>query len=397
MKRFFLVYTFLFIVITFCHALTGESITRYQLKEYNTVEEFQEAYLNKVITYVPVKKYDYLVGAHPLSKQMGLDLTIMNFLVTSITGKTKKGKDTQDMLWTIKEVDGNTTVSFKVHTGNYKKKISEYSVSEYMFKDLQFYMLDAWKEGHKYEIGKQFDNPMVKAKYEVIDVFLAIEKDPEDFEEKLFKMYTLKNTIYGNESTYIAAEAQSLCFKDDLSGSYVSTLAKVEKPSNPSVKFGKTTIVEDKDITKYSYEDNFISIIIFGTPTQFCFSLKNVSESTQKLIWDEAVFVSYTGSTSKVMHSGIKYSQREEPQPASTIIRGASLDDIACPTSNVYYSDFLKEWTTKSMYPSEFSEGTKQVQLMLPIQIKDVTNEYIFVFDIWYKYKNPERLTITQN
>ena len=181
MKRFFLVYTFLFIVITFCHALTGESITRYQLKEYNTVEEFQEAYLNKVITYVPIEKYDYILGAHPLSKQMGLDLTIMNFLVTSITGKTKKGKDTQDMLWTIKEVDGNTTVSFKVHTGNYKKKISEYSVSEYMFKDLQFYMLDAWKEGHKYEIGKQFDNPMVKAKYEVIDVFLAIEKDPEDF------------------------------------------------------------------------------------------------------------------------------------------------------------------------------------------------------------------------
>ena len=393
MKRFISFFAFLFCVCTVSFAVSGEDITKYHLKEFNTVEEFKEAYLNKVITYAPVEKYISLLGYSSLSQQMNLDFRFRNFLVTSITGKTKKNKDTQDMEWTIKEVDGYVTKTFKVHTGNYTKKISYYnSDSEFLFKDLQFCALGAWKEDHKSEIGKVFDNPLVKAKYEVTDVSLSIEEDKDDYKKKILKFYTVKNTISGKESKYVAAKARTLCFEEDLSGGYVSTLAKVEKPSNPSVKYGKTTTVEDKGITKYSYEDNFISIIIFGSSTKFSFTLKNVSQNSLKLLWDDAVFVDYKGSTSKVMHSGIRYSQREASQPASTIIKGASLDDIACPTSNVRYSDVLKEWVTESMYPSGVTMDTKQVQLMLPIQIKDVVNEYIFVFNINYKYRYPERL-----
>lgn len=393
MKRFISFFAFLFCVCTVSFAVSGEDITKYHLKEFNTVEEFKEAYLNKVITYAPVEKYISLLGYSSLSQQMNLDFRFRNFLVTSITGKTKKNKDTQDMEWTIKEVDGYVTKTFKVHTGNYTKKISYYnSDSEFLFKDLQFFALGAWKEDHKSEIGKVFENPLVKAKYEVTDVSLSIEEDKDDYKKKILKFYTVKNTISGKESKYVAAKARTLCFEEDLSGGYVSTLAKVEKPSNPSVKYGKTTTVEDKGITKYSYEDNFISIIIFGSSTKFSFTLKNVSQNSLKLLWDDAVFVDYKGSTSKVMHSGIRYSQREASQPASTIIKGASLDDIACPTSNVRYSDVLKEWVTESMYPSGVTMDTKQVQLMLPIQIKDVVNEYIFVFNINYKYRYPERL-----
>ena len=393
MKRFISFFAFLFCVCTVSFAVSGEDITKYHLKEFNTVEEFKEAYLNKVITYAPVEKYISLLGYSSLSQQMNLDFRFRNFLVTSITGKTKKNKDTQDMEWTIKEVDGYVTKTFKVHTGNYTKKISYYnSDSEFLFKDLQFFALGAWKEDHKSEIGKVFENPQVKAKYEVTDVSLSIEEDKDDYKKKILKFYTVKNTISGKESKYVAAKARTLCFEEDLSGGYVSTLAKVEKPSNPSVKYGKTTTVEDKGITKYSYEDNFISIIIFGSSTKFSFTLKNVSQNSLKLLWDDAVFVDYKGLTSKVMHSGIRYSQREASQPASTIIKGASLDDIACPTSNVRYSDVLKEWVTESMYPSGVTMDTKQVQLMLPIQIKDVVNEYIFVFNINYKYRYPERL-----
>ena len=80
--------------------------------------------------------------------------------------------------------------------------------------------------------------------------------------------------------------------------------------------------------------------------------------------------------------------------PATTIIKGASVEDLACPTSNVRYSDILKEWVTDSMYPKQPALEGKQVSLMLPIQIKDVVNEYIFVFDLKYKYNHPERLNL---
>ncbi len=52
----------------------------------------------------------------------------------------------------------------------------------------------------------------------------------------------------------------------------------------------------------------------------------------------------------------------------------------------------LKEWVIDSMYPKTPSEEVKQVRLMLPIQIKDVLNEYVFVSDVKYLYNHPELL-----
>ena len=93
------------------------------------------------------------------------------------------------------------------------------------------------------------------------------------------------------------------------------------------------------------------------------------------------------------MHSGIKYSQREGDQPASTIIKGAKLEDLAAPTANVYYSDVLKEWTSYSLYRNADKKAEGQtIRLMLPIQVKDVINEYIFEFGLTYVYDHPEYL-----
>ena len=60
------------------------------------------------------------------------------------------------------------------------------------------------------------------------------------------------------------------------------------------------------------------------------------------------------------MHSGIKYSEKEGDQPASTIIKGAKLDDVAVPINKVYYSTVLKEWINTTLY-SQADISKKQV------------------------------------
>ena len=93
------------------------------------------------------------------------------------------------------------------------------------------------------------------------------------------------------------------------------------------------------------------------------------------------------------MHSGIKYSQREGDQPASTIIKGAKIEDIATPIDKVYYSDNLKKWTSKSLYSNADKDKEDQtLKLMLPIQIKETINEYIFEFKLSYILNHPEYL-----
>lgn len=252
-------------------------------------------------------------------------------------------------------------------------------------------------------VGRVYTDPECNFTYTIVDYTIKNESYSTDH------IYTLLNSSTGkteetkrSEGPYGSGYGQGPAdyvkqqFANAKSGHYVASLNKVEKPSNPNIRYGKTTEVKDKDVTKFSYIDNVIDLIIFATNTKFSFELKNISPNSIKIIWDEAVFVDADGSTSKVMHVGTKYSERNSTQPPTTVIKNAKIEDVATPTDRVYYSDTLKEWMSKSMMPQEPKLEGKQIQLMLPIQIKDVVNEYIFVFDLNYVLNHPE-LLVNQN
>lgn len=273
-----------------------------------------------------------------------------------------------------------------------------------------------------YEVENPFTHKTTTIPTSFLDTYAKtigrVYTDPECNFTYTIADYTTKNTSYSKEHVYTLLNSATgkteqttrsetrygtgygdgpanyvkMKFADAKSGHYVATLSKVEKPSNPAIRYGKTTEVKDKDVTKFSYVDNVIDMIIFATSKEFSFALKNISPNSIKIIWDEAVFVDADGATSKVMHVGTKYSERNSTQPPTTVIKNAKIDDVATPTDRVYYSETLKEWTSKSMMPKEPNLEGKQIQLMLPIQIKDVVNEYIFVFDLAYVLNHPELL-----
>lgn len=249
-------------------------------------------------------------------------------------------------------------------------------------------------------IGTIISNPKVKDSYKVLSVN---NKMPEDGKYKYIyaddPFYTYENITTGKIGHCSAESILTGPFEEDLSGKYISLLAAVEKPSNTEIRYGETmTIPSENGISKFTYKDNVIDIMIFADRSNFNFVLQNISESSIKIVWDEAVFVNFDGSTEKVMHKGIKFSEKNGAQPATTIIKNAKWEDTVTPTHLVYYREATKytegRWDTYSMYPTV--EGLKpgQVKLMLPIQIKGVINEYIFVFDVQYVYYYPERLNL---
>ncbi len=379
-----------------------QDYSEYRLPNFVTVEEMQSLIGNTYFYYPSFARYS--VSDSFLTGMFGDNPAFVTF--KTIEGKTKKGKPSNKMeivvsiqpIETYKENPSPHDFRFTYYSGNYTKNYSSYN-NEFTYEELRLMDFEKWKIDNSQELGACFSDPIVKHSYEVVDISLKNHYDSDKKLERLAKYFTVKNSETGELKTYYSESASHDCFSEDKSGRYHTYLLKVEKPSNPEIKFGETTIVESdetKDITKFSYADNFINIVIYGDREQFYFVLKNVSESTQKVIWDEAVFVDYNGSSSKIMHNGVKYSQRENSQPASTIIRGASINELACPIANVYYSETAKEWLTRSMYPTDGTKEEKQVQLMLPIQIKDVTNEYIFVFNLKWGYNHPERLNISE-
>lgn len=181
--------------------------------------------------------------------------------------------------------------------------------------------------------------------------------------------------------------------------SYSIGLSSVESPSDAKQQFGETKVVNFKDgeTNKYRYEDDYIEIVWFVGTTQLNFELRNKSGHTIKINWDDVSFVDITGQVCRVMHSGVKYTERNNSQPATTIPKNAKISDLLLPTENVYYVSPTRYtsggWREKNLIPSFYNSkealnsgapkyvGLK-MQVLMPIMIENVQNDYTFEFNI---------------
>lgn len=173
--------------------------------------------------------------------------------------------------------------------------------------------------------------------------------------------------------------------------SYDVSLSAVESPADAKVKYGDTKIVsfEEDGQSKYRYEDDYINISWYVGLKQFYFTLKNKSDYSLKIPWDDIVYVDVDGDTKRVMHSGVRYTDRNASQPASIVPKNASISDVLLPTDNVSYNSGIG-WTEGYLFPQYSKQEDasnsrvlgKNIRVTFPIIIQDVQNEYTFEFSI---------------
>lgn len=157
-------------------------------------------------------------------------------------------------------------------------------------------------------------------------------------------------------------------------------LREVEQPENVKEQYSKSkiTIFAEDYEPKNSYEDDFIKIIWQPDLTEFSFTLENKLDNSIKIIWDEAVYIDEDNSSRKVMHSGVKYEDGEKAQPLTVIAKKTKINDLVIPVDNICYVD---GWRKLPLFSVQKSAG-KTVKILLPIQIQETINEYIFSFKI---------------
>jgi hypothetical protein len=186
---------------------------------------------------------------------------------------------------------------------------------------------------------------------------------------------------------------------------YDISLTEVERPAQAKQRYGEQRIemVEQEGINKYYFEDEMVQIAWFVGMEQVNFVLKNKTDHSIKIIWDEAAYVDMTGTSHRVMHSGVKYADRNAPQPPTVVVRKGKIDDLICPTDHVYYrkgyysryGSISGGWETNPLLPSFQAGGDeisfrnnanacvgKKIQVLLPLKIEEVVNDYIFSFQI---------------
>lgn len=148
------------------------------------------------------------------------------------------------------------------------------------------------------------------------------------------------------------------------------------------------------------FEDSAIAVNFSIGQKEIAFSMKNKTNHTIKINWDETLFIKY-GTPGKVMHLGVKYTDRNNSQPMSIIPSGIAHDDIILPTENVYWRDGYYSqsysraggWEEKDLFPSNDLNKPENKELILsykgikfrvfmPIIINGIQKEYNFNFKI---------------
>ncbi|MBC8180479.1 hypothetical protein H8E88_05075, partial [candidate division KSB1 bacterium] len=111
--------------------------------------------------------------------------------------------------------------------------------------------------------------------------------------------------------------------------SFDLTLTQVERPKDAKEQYGEiNTTVTDSLGKKYLvFEDELLKAMFFFGDTSIGIILNNKSDHTIKIDWDNSAWISPSGESKRVIHSGVKLVDRNSPQSPSIIVRNGLLRD----------------------------------------------------------------------
>ena len=180
-----------------------------------------------------------------------------------------------------------------------------------------------------------------------------------------------------------------------VSGLYLLSLNEVHRPEDTKIRYGEYKIEKNlvKDSLYYVYEDELINISWDFFPAGFYFTLENKSEHSIKLLWDDAAYVNTAGITKRLIHSAVKFVDKEKPQVPVVIPDHSILKEKIYPADNVEYVLLFSGYTLviwpiipneaeskKALIKMSKEHIGKTIRVVLPLQVQDVVNEYDFYF-----------------
>ena len=204
-------------------------------------------------------------------------------------------------------------------------------------------------------------------------------KSYKAFGDYVWYNYTNANYLFYKNSLYFATNCQGAFYYQGFAYYKLSSVSRNESAMDNNIS------------SSANYRDELMSVSWSIDRNKVNFSVKNNASGSIKIPWDDMAFVGINGESHRIIHKGIKYSEKEKEQAPSIIARNAELHDLIIPADKIY---FQKSWEKWSAYPfvddflySPEDESTKhpngkKIQVLLPVIINEKRYEYQFVFEI---------------
>jgi hypothetical protein len=147
--------------------------------------------------------------------------------------------------------------------------------------------------------------------------------------------------------------------------------------------FAMTKPQENKELV---FDDKFLRIVFAVSKKQIGFNIRNKTDNPIKIDWNQVSYVDVLGKSHKVMHEGVKYISRNEPQSPTIIPPTAQLEDMVFPTDHVYFaSGRYGGWRDIPLFPEAPAAKHFKGQLFsvfIPLDINGTIRNYFFTFKI---------------
>ena len=132
--------------------------------------------------------------------------------------------------------------------------------------------------------------------------------------------------------------------------------------------------------------DGNISISFSVGDPSFQMRFENLTAYDIKILWDRAEYTDVNKQTYRLMHSGVRFLDRNNPIPDQIVLSRSSIQEGVIPIGNVHLSQQKKGYEVAPLFPLESDSAAalkgKSVNLFIPVEINRQIIPYNFKIEI---------------
>jgi hypothetical protein len=148
----------------------------------------------------------------------------------------------------------------------------------------------------------------------------------------------------------------------------------------------KFTMIKPWENPELSFEDQSIKIRFSLSKKQIGLVLQNKMHSPIKLDWNNISYVDVAGLAHGVIHTGVRYIERDRPQVPTVIPPAAMIEDVIIPSDHISYtSGSGSGWSSRSLFPAITETDLyigKTFSVFMPLEFDGGVKNYLFSFRI---------------
>ena len=145
-------------------------------------------------------------------------------------------------------------------------------------------------------------------------------------------------------------------------------------------------MVEPSASDTLQFRDAMIAVSFTVNDQSFQMRFENLTASDVKILWDRAEYTDVYKRMHRLMHSGIRFQDRNNPIPAQTVPPRAAVQEAVIPIDKVLMSQQKKGYEVQPLFSldSDAAAGLKgkTVVLFIPVEINRQIIAYSFKIEI---------------